>query len=563
VTDTAESRPSTAVDALAESYFDLAAQLDPLQATIGGLTDYDDRMPDLSPAGLARRDELARQTLQQLTEVTSVDEVDKVTVAALRERLELQRELYDLGTPLSNLNITSSPVQDLRDVFDLMLTETVQNWTTNTARLAALPAAVDGYIESLRQAGQNGNAAPKRQVRGCVRQCEANLGPDGWFARYAREATVDGGPLPAELQADLDRAAGEAEQAYQRLRDFLADELLELAPERDAVGIERYRPLSRYFLGADVDPAEAYEWGKRELARIHDLMLQTANEIKYGASIDEAISILESDPVRRLSGTDALQAWMQERSDEAVAALADTHFDIPEPVRRLECRIAPTNTGVIYYTGPSDDFSRPGRMWWSVPPGVTEFSTWRELTTVYHEGVPGHHLQIGQTVYRKQLLNTWRRLGAWISGHGEGWALYAEWLMADLGFMDDPANRLGLLDGQSLRAARVVIDIGVHCEFEAPEEVGGGDWTYDKAWQLLSSHAHMAEEVLRYELDRYLGWPGQAPSYKLGERLWLQLRDESKARLGSAFDLKAFHRQALDVGSVGLDVLRQAVLGEL
>lgn len=564
MTHTAESRPSTAIDALAESYFDVAAQLDPLQATIGGLTDYDDRMPDLSPDGLARRDELARQTLQQLAEASPVDEVDKVTVAAMRERLELQRELYSLGVPPSaSLNITSSPVQDLRDVFDLMLTDSVEHWTTNTARLAALPAAVDGYISSLRLGAERGNAAPKRQVRGCVRQCEANLGPDGFFARYARDASIDGAPLPATLQADLDRAAGGAEQAYRRLRDYLADELLDLAPERDAIGIELYRPLSRYFLGAAVDPAEAYEWGKQELARIHDLMLQTANEIKDGASVDEAIAILESDPMRRLSGTDALQAWMQERSDAAVAALADTHFDIPDPVRRLECKIAPTNTGVIYYTGPSDDFSRPGRMWWSVPPGLTEFSTWRELTTVYHEGVPGHHLQIGQTVYRKQLLNTWRRLGAWISGHGEGWALYAEWLMADLGFMDDPANRLGLLDGQSLRAARVVIDIGVHCEFEAPEEVGGGAWNYDKAWQLLDGHAHMAEKVLRYELDRYLGWPGQAPSYKLGERLWLQLRDECKARLGSDFDLKTFHRRALDVGSVGLDVLRLAVLGDL
>jgi uncharacterized protein (DUF885 family) len=564
VTHTAESRASTAVDALAESYFDAAAQLDPLQASIGGLTDYDHTMPDLSPAGLARRDELAEQTLRQLDEATPVDEVDKVTIAALRERLELQRELYALGVPpASSLNITSSPVQDIRDVFDLMLTDSVEHWRTNTARLNALPAAVDGYVSSLRQAAQAGNIAPNRQVRGCITQCEANLGPDGWFARYASEATMAGAPLPADLQAELTQAAAGAEQAYRRLRDFLADELLEQAPDKDAVGIERYRPLSRYFLGAAVDPAEAYEWGKRELARIHQLMVETANEIKDGASIDEAIQILEADPVRRLSGTDALQAWMQERSDEAVAALAGTHFDIPEPVRRLECKIAPTNTGVIYYTGPSDDFSRPGRMWWSVPPGITEFSTWRELTTVYHEGVPGHHLQIGQTVYRKQLLNTWRRLGAWISGHGEGWALYAEWLMADLGFMDDPANRLGLLDGQSLRAARVVIDIGVHCEFEAPEEVGGGAWTYDKAWQLLSTHAHMTEKVLRYELDRYLGWPGQAPSYKLGERLWLQLRDESKARLGDAFDLKAFHRQALDVGSVGLDVLRQAVLGEL
>jgi uncharacterized protein (DUF885 family) len=537
VTHTAESRASTAVDALAERYFDAASQLDPLQATIGGLTDYDDRMPDLSPAGLARRDELARQTLQQLAEATPADEVDKVTIAALRERLELQRELYALGVPpASSLNITSSPVQDIRDVFDLMLTDSVEHWTTNSARLNALPAAVDGYVSSLRLAAKNGIVPPKRQVRGCIQQCEANLGSDGWFARYAREASIDAAPLPAELQAELTQAAAGAEQAYRRLRDFLADELLELAPEKDAVGIERYRPLSRHFLGAEVDPAEAYEWGKRELARIHELMVQTANEIKDGASIDEAIQILEADPVRRLSGTDALQAWMQERSDEAVAALAGTHFDIPEPVRRLECKIAPTTTGVIYYTGPSDDFSRPGRMWWSVPPGVTEFSTWRELTTVYHEGVPGHHLQIGQTVYRKELLNTWRRLGAWISGHGEGWALYAEWLMADLGYMDDPANLLGLLDGQSLRAARVVIDIGVHCEFEAPEEVGGGAWTYDKAWQLLSSHAHMAEKVLRYELDRYLGWPGQAPSYKLGERLWLQLRDESKARLGVRHD---------------------------
>ena len=135
--------------------------------------------------------------------------------------------------------------------------------------------------------------------------------------------------------------------------------------------------------------------------------------------------------------------------------------------------------------------------------------------------------------------------------------------MADLGYMDDPGNRLGLLDGQSLRAARVVIDIGVHCGLPAPAEVGGGAWTYDKAWQFLTAHAHMGTEFLRYELERYLGWPGQAPSYKIGERLWLQLRDETRAREGTAFDLKAFHRRALNLGSLGLDVLRQAVLGEL
>jgi len=201
-------------------------------------------------------------------------------------------------------------------------------------------------------------------------------------------------------------------------------------------------------------------------------------------------------------------------------------------------------------------------MWWAVPEGVDEFSTLRELTTVYHEGVPGLHLQVAQTVYRRELLNRWRRLASWTSGYGEGWALYAERLMADLGYLDDPGDYLGMLDGQSMRAARVVIDIGVHCGFPAPAEVGGGPWTYESAWQFLLAHASMAQEFLRFELDRYLGWPGQAPSYKIGERLWLQLRDDARAKAGDDFDLKTFHRRALDIGSVGLDVLRGAVLGE-
>ena len=254
---------------------------------------------------------------------------------------------------------------------------------------------------------------------------------------------------------------------------------------------------------------------------------------------------------------------MQATADSAIAALDGTHFTIAEPLHRLECRIAPTQTGGIYYTGPSDDLARPGRMWWSVPPGVEEFSTWRERTTVYHEGVPGHHLQVGTAVVNRDQLNDYRRLASWTSGHGEGWALYAERLMADLGFLDDPADYLGMLDGQAMRAARVVLDIGVHCRLEAPAEVGGGQWTYDKAWEFFSSHCAMPESIRRFELERYLGWPGQAPSYKIGERLWMQLRDQVREREGHAFSLKDFHRRALDIGGVGLDTLREAVLGEL
>jgi uncharacterized protein (DUF885 family) len=340
--------------------------------------------------------------------------------------------------------------------------------------------------------------------------------------------------------------------------------LLPQAGEKDPVGREKYLAYSRHFVGTRIDIDETYAWGQDEVARLTAEMQRVADKILPGASVQEAMAHLDADPERKLHGTDALQRWMQGKSDEAVAALAGTHFDIPEPIRTLECRIAPTQNGGVYYTGPSEDLvTRPGRMWWSVPPGDTEFGTWRELTTIYHEGVPGHHLQVAQTVYRKEMLNRWVRLASWVSGHGEGWALYAERLMADLGFLDDPADYLGMLDGQSLRAARVVLDIGIHCELPAPDEVGGGEWTWDKADAYFAAHSASSEGVRRFELERYLGWPGQAPSYKIGERLWLQVREEARAREGADFDLAAFHRRALDVGSVGMDVLRAAVLGEL
>ena len=255
---------------------------------------------------------------------------------------------------------------------------------------------------------------------------------------------------------------------------------------------------------------------------------------------------------------------MQETSDAAIEALDGTHFDIPVPVLTLECRIAPTQNGGIYYTGPSDDFSRPGRMWWSVPPEVTTFNTWREKTTVYHEGVPGHHLQIGQAVFQRATLNTWRRLACWTSGYGEGWALYAERLMADLGFLDDPGDRLGMLDGQRMRAARVVFDLGVHLGLEAPAEWGGGTWDADKGWEFLKANVNMPEAFIRFEWNRYLGWPGQAPSYKIGQRLWEQTRDAAAAEAeakGEEFDRARLPRPRAEHGRAAAGRAEDGVRG--
>jgi hypothetical protein len=247
---------------------------------------------------------------------------------------------------------------------------------------------------------------------------------------------------------------------------------------------------------------------------------------------------------------------MQQLSDTAIEKLGATHFDIAPELRKLECMIAPTQHGGIYYTGPTDDFSRPGRMWWSVPAGVEEFNTWRETTTVYHEGVPGHHLQVAQAIYNRGELNSWRRQ-AWSSGHGEGWALYAERLMADLGFLDDPGDRLGMLDGQRMRAARVVLDIGVHLGKKRLD--GTGAWDFDYALDFMGRNVNMSKEFVFFEVNRYFGWPGQAPSYKVCQRVWEQIRDEAKARAGDDFDIKAFHKKALDLGGLPLDTLRRAM----
>ena len=560
-------RPATDVDTIADEYLAAFVELSPITATYYGIPGHEEDLDDFSPDGLAAHSALRQETLTRLESATPTDDIDRVTIAAMRERLGLEEEVYAAGLHEMNLNVIASPLQEVRGAFDLMGTATDEDWGVIARRLGKVPTALDQWKQSLLVAAERGDVAPRRQVEACITQCADLTAEDGYFATLVRNARLsdgsDEGELSEQARDALTESADTASKAYDELGRWLARNLLARAPEDDACGRDRYALLSRSFLGATVDLEETYEWGKQEVARIAAQMEEVAERVKPGATVKEAIAALDADPAYRLEGTDALKAWMQERADEVIADLAGTHFDIPDPVRTIECLIAPTQTGGIYYTGPSEDFSRPGRMWWSVPKGVTEFGTWKELTTVYHEGVPGHHLQVAQTVYRSELLNRWRRIAAWTSGHGEGWALYAERLMDELGYMDDPGNKMGLLDSQSLRAARVVIDIGVHCGFEAPEEVGGGEWTYDKAWDYLNAHANQGEEWLRFELDRYLGWPGQAPSYKIGERLWMQLRDQVREREGDSFSLKDFHRRALDIGGVGLDTLREAVLGEL
>ncbi|TYL50810.1 DUF885 domain-containing protein [Agromyces mariniharenae] len=547
------------VDRIAEGWVDTLVELNPAVGTYIGRSSADDRLADYSPEGHERVVHETRRALAALRAADPVDDVDRITVADLGSELALDLEGNEAKLHLRDLNVIASPAQEIRDVFDIMATDSRDDWERIASRLGEVPRAIDGYVATLRSGIGEGVVPAVRQVREVAAQARRIAKADGFFATFAENAKAGDDELAEPLRRELERGAAEAASAYGALADFLEGELAPKAGERDAVGRELYALQSRRFLGAVIDLDETYEWGIEELARMVAEQESIAREIKPGASVAEAIAHLDGDPARKLHGTDALQRWMQETSDRAVAELGATQFDIPAEIRTLECLIAPTQEGGIYYTGPSDDFSRPGRMWWSVPEGVTEFDTWRELTTVYHEGVPGHHLQIGQAVVNRGKLNTWRRQLAGTSGHAEGWALYAERLMEGLGYLDDPADRLGMLDGQRMRAARVVLDIGVHLGKPRPD--GEGPWNGAYALEFLSQNVNMNEGFVRFEVNRYLGWPGQAPSYKVGQRIWEQLRDEVAHREGDAFDIREFHRRALDLGGVGLDTLRGALLG--
>jgi uncharacterized protein (DUF885 family) len=549
----------TSVHQIADRYVGQAAALDPVGATAAGIAGFDHLMTDLSPAGFARRAELDRATVAELEHVQAANG-ERSARDAMLERLRIAGELYDAGETTSELNVIASWPQFVREVFDLMPTHGAQAIADLAARMRAVPAAYAGLRETYRQAAAQGRVAARRQVVACARQCEEWSAPDGYFASLA-ERTGATGATSAERE-ELDAAAAAARAATAELGRFLTSELLPLAPDHDAVGRDRYERASRYFLGASIDLDEAYAWGWSEVIRIETEMREVAGAIVRGGSVPEAVAALDADPARRIAGREALRDWMQGVADTAVAELDGTHFDIPAPARRIEAMIAPTSDGGVYYTPPSEDWARPGRMWWALPASVDDFSTWKELTTIYHEGVPGHHLQSAQAVFNRDQLNRWQRLMCWISGHGEGWALYAERLMDELGFLSDPGDRLGMLDGQLLRAARVVVDLGVHLELRVPADSPwrpGEPWDAGLAWEFLRSRVQVEEQALRFELDRYLGWPGQAPSYKLGERIWLQAREEARRRQGPAFDLKAFHSQALALGSIGLDPLRAAL----
>jgi uncharacterized protein (DUF885 family) len=532
----------TPVFGLCDDYVTRWAALDPVAAGMQGVTGVFGAATDYGPDGTAARAELITSTLAALAPMSITSDADRLAASFLRERLEAQLASHQLNEPLRAVRAPIGLISIMRDSVDLLPRDGDDAWRNIAARLAAIPAMFGSWRASLDAGLARGLPAARRQAMRAAVAADRCVG-----SHDALVASYGDGALAAELAA----AAAQADQGYTEIARYLREDYAPRATETDGVGAERYAVAARLNLGADIDLKEAYEWGWAELRRIEAEMTAEADAVRPGASVPEATAILnESEYV---TGEDAYLAWLQDRHDRAIEQLDGVHFDIPAPLRRIEVVLARSSTsGAAYYSGPSEDLTRPGRTWWPLG-GRDRFETWSELSTVFHEGVPGHHLQVGATKTAGDKLSRFAKSN-FVSGHGEGWALYAERLADELGWFTEPGTRLGMLGGSAFRAARVVIDIGVHLDLPLPD---GSRWTFDKACEVLGTAGRGEPHRIQAEVVRYFGWPAQAISYKLGERAWLAARAEAMRRPG--FDLKRWHTNALSLGPIGLSGLADAL----
>lgn len=555
MSDTKSSLPRQVADA----YVDGLIALDPVTGTYLGVRESSSRLPDYSPAGQAALAELARTTLAALDEAERLpgadSDAERRCGRLLRERLTADLAMHDADEHLRAVGNMHTPGHSVRDIFSVTPAETDEDWAAIAERLRAVPAAYEGYRASLALGLERGLHAAPRPTATFVEQLTewTDTGEGrGWFEDFAAAG-------PKALRAELDEAARAATASVAALRDWMRDVYAPaVAGAPETAGRERYARSARYFNGTDLDLDEAYAYGWSEFHRLLGEMEKEAQKVLPGAGTPWVALAHLDEHGRHIEGVDEVREWLQGLMDRAIADLDGTHFELAERVRRVESRIAPPGGAAApYYTGPSEDFSRPGRTWLPTM-GETRFPVYDLVSTWYHEGVPGHHLQIAQWAHVAENLSRYQATVGMVSANVEGWALYAERLMDELGYLTDAEERLGYLDAQMMRAVRVIIDIGMHLGLEIPADSPfhpGERWTPELAEEFFRAHSSRPADFVVSELTRYLTMPGQAIGYKLGERAWLTGRERARERHGDAFDLKAWHMAALSQGSLGLDDL--------
>jgi len=531
------------VEQIADQFVRQLAAHEPAAAQALGQA-VSDRLPDYGPDWAQERRALLDQTVKSLTATGDTG----VLALAMTERLTSEAALFDTGFTTRLLAPLACPVQEIRESFDDVVITDDEAGDLTIGRLESVGPALAGLRERLEwsRTGEfsGSGVAPARQVSLVAAQIRS------WIDQAYFERLVTAGLQPAR-QGRLVNAARAATAAFSEFADWLTTRLLPYAPVVDAVGEEVYQVTAQSFLGTPLDLDAIYQFGYDELDRLVGESRRLAAEIAGHTDVVAVARELDGDARYKVRGRERIIAWLAERFDDTIERIAGVAFDLPDSIRKVEMVVPTAATGVVYYTPGAPDGSTPNKVAWTIPEGDDSISTWHDVTSFHHEAVPGHHLE--HTVNNANAgLHPWQRYLCQCHGYAEGWAHYSEQLADDLGLIHDPAERLGLVLGQIWRAVRIVADIGLHTG--RPMAGNRGAWTVEAARSWLTDLALVDPRTARFEVDRYLAWPGQALAFKVGAKLW---GDAAALATAQGTSLKDFHRRALAFGPMGLAPLQE------
>jgi uncharacterized protein (DUF885 family) len=542
------------------------AELEPTQGLIYGLAGTPGRLSDWSPQGRARVADALRHGLAELDRAPLRDGADRRAAAVMGDRLKVwlaSATAQDWAREL-DAGFLAPPAMDRMALATARLAD-ADDAEVLASRLSGVPAGMQGYAVALQVGLDEGRPGAGVLAQRLVAMLRASARADGgYFYGLAAKAAALAG-IDTHTARLLEEAGRAADGAYDQLADWLEDEYLPRAAPDPAVGPERYERALQDHLGLAADPLELAAWGWEELDRLEQEMRREAAAGWPGVPLAEVLDRLDHDLGQpSAAGPAELLDWLG-RLDQQVARRLGEEFEIPPQLRVLRHELAPPGSAAgAYYLPPTEDGARPGVVVWTVPAGRVPL--WRWQTFSHHEGMPGHHLELGGVRFLAAPLSRFQTALGEISGYSEGWGLYAERFMDELGAFDRPATRLGFLISQTFRAIRVGVDTGLHLGLRVPaslaDPTAGQVITPEVAVELLVRHGWQTQDFARSEVLRYLGCPGQAVAYKLGEREWLRVRAQARLRIPGLTN-RQFHTAALRLGPLPLRHLGPEVLTAL
>ncbi len=555
------------LERLADDYWDALLAADPVHGTAIGDDRYGDRLPDITPAGRAtsiRRFEELRARLDVLVPDPTADAEAALTRAALAEAIDARLTFLAADAGAHTVDAMNGPQTSFLGIPSFQPLRNAADGEAMLARWSAMGPWVDDKIAELRRGVADGRTAVGGSVRRVIDQLDALL-----------NRPVADWPLLAPLQAEHDGWSGHAWRAFEaglaeamhgqllpafhRYRAFLAHEALLTSRDDAHVGIghlpggeETYARLAAAHTTVDRSPQEIHAIGLGEIARIDAEIAELGGRVLGATDLAATLAALRGDPSVHFGSADEI-VEVAERSLARAQEATPNWFARPPRARCVVVRMQPheeEHSTIAYYREPTQDGSRPGRYYVNTSAPRTR-PRYEAEALAFHEAVPGHHLQvaIGQEL---EHLPTFRR-HAETTAFVEGWALYTERLADEMGLYTGDLDRIGMLSFDAWRASRLVVDTGMHA-------LG---WSRDAAIAFMLAHTALAANNIENEVDRYIGWPGQALAYKIGQLEIRALRGEAKAALGSGFDIRGFHDAVLSHGALPLNTLRDAISADL